>query len=308
MMTIRKFASLCGCGTQTLRYYDRIGLLKPIRVDPESGYRYYERSQAIDFVKIKNLQAADFTIDQIRALLPRSDQEIYEAFEQKIAEQSRKLERIKEIQQTYLTEKSNMEKVIHSVSAYLLHSLSDFEVLREFGLNPEEGPGIVETLRDYIESRTRETLPAESETRMLLNGSMIQGADRIADAFDSLKEKGFDDTVLLGDREVGEEAGITPENSETVQEFHGWAHVYEFMGQIASFEAGYEYCFHFCLVESMRPVGIEFPMFMIAAMLPRLGSGGISIGCTVENSKDAENHCLLLRRKQGNSIVVVTTS
>ena len=63
MMTIKEFASLCNCNTQTLRYYDKIDLLKPVKVDQWSGYRYYEKSQAIDFVKIKNLQAADFTID-----------------------------------------------------------------------------------------------------------------------------------------------------------------------------------------------------------------------------------------------------
>ena len=55
MMTIKEFANLCGCSTQTLRYYDKIDLLKPVKVDPWSGYRYYTKSQAIDFVKIKNL-------------------------------------------------------------------------------------------------------------------------------------------------------------------------------------------------------------------------------------------------------------
>jgi DNA-binding transcriptional MerR regulator len=62
MMTIKEFASLCNCNTQTLRYYDKIDLLRPVKVDQWSGYRYYEESHAIDFIKIKNLQAADFTI------------------------------------------------------------------------------------------------------------------------------------------------------------------------------------------------------------------------------------------------------
>ena len=33
MITIQGFARLCGCNTQTLRYYDRIGLLAPAKVD-----------------------------------------------------------------------------------------------------------------------------------------------------------------------------------------------------------------------------------------------------------------------------------
>ena len=38
MITIQGFAKLCGCNPQTLRYYDRIGLLKPARVDEYSDY------------------------------------------------------------------------------------------------------------------------------------------------------------------------------------------------------------------------------------------------------------------------------
>ncbi len=110
-MTIKEFAQLCACNTQTLRYYDKIDLLKPVKVDPWSRYRCYESKQAIDFVKIKNLQAADFTIEEIKGLLTLSDQQVYEAFEQKITEQTQKLERIREIQQSYLTEKHNMEKI-----------------------------------------------------------------------------------------------------------------------------------------------------------------------------------------------------
>ena len=65
-MTIKDFSKLCGCNPQTLRYYDREGLLKPVKVDEWSGYRYYDEEQAIAFVKIKNLQKAGFSIDEIK--------------------------------------------------------------------------------------------------------------------------------------------------------------------------------------------------------------------------------------------------
>ena len=105
MITIQGFAKLCGCNTQTLRYYDRIGLLKPARVDEWTGYRYYEEEQALQFVKIKNLQQADFSIEEIKALLPGNDDLLAAAFEQKIEEQQQKLERIREIQRSYLKER-----------------------------------------------------------------------------------------------------------------------------------------------------------------------------------------------------------
>ena len=91
MITIRGFAKLCGCNTQTLRFYDRIGLLIPAKVDEWTGYRYYEEDQAMRFVKIKNLQQADFSIEEIRPLLEENEDRLAEAFERKIEEQQQKL-------------------------------------------------------------------------------------------------------------------------------------------------------------------------------------------------------------------------
>ena len=85
-MTIKEFAHLCDCNPQTLRYYDHVNLLKPVKVDKWSGYRFYEEEQALAFVKIKNLQKAGFTIDEIKGLLDKDNLVIYQAFEEKIAE------------------------------------------------------------------------------------------------------------------------------------------------------------------------------------------------------------------------------
>lgn len=38
-MTIKEFSRLCGCNPQTLRYYDHVDLLKPVKVDSWTGYR-----------------------------------------------------------------------------------------------------------------------------------------------------------------------------------------------------------------------------------------------------------------------------
>lgn len=45
MLKIRDFAKLAEVSMTTLRYYDEIGLLKPIQVDPETGYRFYTMDQ-----------------------------------------------------------------------------------------------------------------------------------------------------------------------------------------------------------------------------------------------------------------------
>lgn len=297
-MTIKEFASLCGCSTQTLRYYDKIDLLKPMEVASWSGYRYYSKQQSIDFVKIKNLQAADFTIEEIKEMLTMSDKQVYEAFERKIEQQRRKLERIKEIQQSYLKEKSSMERLIQSASDYLLHAVQDYEVLREFGLSPEDGPAVIAKLKDYIERSMREDLSEEPEVEMILNDRVIRGADNIADTFETLKGKGYEDTVLVGDKDVASEAALTPENSESIWSKHGWSFVYEFIREIPKLEDGFAYGFHFCLTEEKQTEGLEFPLFMIAAMLPKMDSPDISVGCSIEKSEDGLNHFTLLRREK----------
>ena len=37
-MTIKEFSNLCGCNPQTIRYYDRMNLLKPVKVDDWTGF------------------------------------------------------------------------------------------------------------------------------------------------------------------------------------------------------------------------------------------------------------------------------
>src|SRR6185437_7437573 len=45
MLTIGEFARASRLSAKALRLYDELGLLRPARVDPDSGYRYYEPSQ-----------------------------------------------------------------------------------------------------------------------------------------------------------------------------------------------------------------------------------------------------------------------
>ena len=63
---------------------DRIQLLKPSKIDEASGYRYYREDQAIICIKFKNLQSANFTVDEIKVLLTKTNQEIVQVFDDKI--------------------------------------------------------------------------------------------------------------------------------------------------------------------------------------------------------------------------------
>ena len=190
-----------------------------------------------------------------------------------------------------------MEKLVQSASDYLFHAVSDFEMLREFGMSPEDGEMVITKLKEFYERTTLSHLPASPDVQMILNGSVIKGTQQMIEAFEALKDKGYEDTVLLGDEDVGKSGTLTPDNSETVWECHGWDFAYEFLDNIPELQKGYEHCFYFLLTEEKHPTRMEFPMFMIAAMLPKLDSDDIRIGCSVERSDDGQNHFILLRRK-----------
>ena len=45
LLPIGRFARLAGLSVGALRHYDELDILRPARVDPESGYRSYRRGQ-----------------------------------------------------------------------------------------------------------------------------------------------------------------------------------------------------------------------------------------------------------------------
>ena len=137
-MTIKEFSKLCGCNPQTLRYYDREDLLKPVKVDEWSGYRYYDEEQALMFVKIKNLQKAGFSIEEIRGLLSKGAAEIYYGFETKIAEEEKRLQEIKNIQKPYRTEITNMKHRIKALYKSVKKSLEAYSPVEEFSIAPKD--------------------------------------------------------------------------------------------------------------------------------------------------------------------------
>lgn len=66
---IGDFARLSRVPVKTLRYYDEIGLLKPIGVDRYTRYRYYAADQLVVLNRILSLKELGFSLEQIGQLL-----------------------------------------------------------------------------------------------------------------------------------------------------------------------------------------------------------------------------------------------
>jgi DNA-binding transcriptional MerR regulator len=69
MIKIGDFARLTQVSVVTLRYYDEMGLLKPINVDSFTGYRFYSASQLPRLNRILALKDLGFSLDQIKLML-----------------------------------------------------------------------------------------------------------------------------------------------------------------------------------------------------------------------------------------------
>ncbi len=69
MFTIGDFARHGRVSVRMLRHYDAVGLLRPARVDPHSGYRYYEAGQLARLNRVIALKDLGFTLDQVRAIV-----------------------------------------------------------------------------------------------------------------------------------------------------------------------------------------------------------------------------------------------
>ncbi|HEX9726064.1 MAG TPA: heavy metal-responsive transcriptional regulator [Vicinamibacteria bacterium] len=93
---IGELAERAGVNRETLRYYERRGLLKPAR-RTVSGYRVYDRESAARLLFIKRAQAFGFSLEEIRDLLgmkpenPRSCHRVMNMLDGKIKELAKRI-------------------------------------------------------------------------------------------------------------------------------------------------------------------------------------------------------------------------
>ncbi len=69
MFRIGEFAQIAQVSGRLLRYYDQLGLLSPVRIDPQSGYRWYSAKQLPRLNRILALKELGLTLEQIRPLI-----------------------------------------------------------------------------------------------------------------------------------------------------------------------------------------------------------------------------------------------
>lgn len=73
LYTIGEVAKMMGVSVQTLRHYNKIGLIKPKYINPSTRYRYYSVTQFHLIDRIRYLQKFGLNLSEIKRVLDRND-------------------------------------------------------------------------------------------------------------------------------------------------------------------------------------------------------------------------------------------
>ncbi len=71
--SISETAKIVGMTTETLRHYDRIGLVKPCKTDNWTGYRYYSEHEIVILNTVRALRCMDLSLQEIQQILEYKD-------------------------------------------------------------------------------------------------------------------------------------------------------------------------------------------------------------------------------------------
>ncbi len=118
--TAGEFAMLCGTTKQTLRHYNKIGILHPERIG-ENGYGYYSPSQLFDFYLISSLKRAGSPLTDIRRYMKNPEAQNF-------------LKILYKQQKNLLHEKMLLERMEELIHQSILNIEQALSIENEFGI------------------------------------------------------------------------------------------------------------------------------------------------------------------------------
>jgi len=117
LLTVSEFANICHATPRTIRWYQQLGLLEPVKVDEWNKYTYFSPEQAMIVFRIKLLQGLGISLKKIRNNKP----------EQSLSQEINQLEKI-------LKEKQKEIKYLKKLNV-LLYKTPAGELLKEENIN-----------------------------------------------------------------------------------------------------------------------------------------------------------------------------
>jgi DNA-binding transcriptional MerR regulator/effector-binding domain-containing protein len=131
--SIGQVAKICNLSVQTLRYYDKIGLVIPHNTDPLSGYRYYSNSDLLYVKIVQDMKMLQLSLDEIGAILKTNSLDsLLIKLESK---QKQTLEEIERLKQTFKSIEQRTARIV--MLQELGNGLKELDVLVELKHFPD---------------------------------------------------------------------------------------------------------------------------------------------------------------------------
>ena len=112
--SVGETAKMVGMTSETLRHYDRIGLVKPSKRDEWTSYRYYTRQDIVMLNTVRALQQMDLPLQKIKAVLEVDDlQEIIEFLTAAEKKADEKIASLKHSKAKIQAARQSYEKKLH---------------------------------------------------------------------------------------------------------------------------------------------------------------------------------------------------
>jgi DNA-binding transcriptional MerR regulator len=155
LLSIGTFASLTRLSIKALRLYDELGLLQPLHVDPQSGYRYYGIDQLPNARMIRNMRDMDMplaTIRRLLAVLPVSQTQAELLVRQHLELRERQLEQIKTLARQFSQQlkpeanKMSLEVEVKEIPAQQIISITRRHTVDGLGKQEEQDIGALFSL------------------------------------------------------------------------------------------------------------------------------------------------------------------
>ncbi len=99
-LTIGQMARINHVSEQTLRLYDRMGILKPNDINKQTGYRYYSIRQCAHLDMIQYMKSMGMSLDMIKEQLGKGDVIMFrEVLQHQLRHLDKKIKELKQIQE-----------------------------------------------------------------------------------------------------------------------------------------------------------------------------------------------------------------
>ncbi|GEL77615.1 MerR family transcriptional regulator [Tenuibacillus multivorans] len=183
--TIGEISKLHNIPVKTLRYYDEIGLFKPVEVDEHTNYRYYSIDQFEHLNTINYLRELGISLKDIKNHFDQCNRAHF-------------LDMLQKQEKHVMRQIQNLKRAQHRLSA----RVQELQESREI----QFGKPMIKNIKERRIAQLKETITSHEELELALkkleklanlNASVYIGGVGVTRSIDSLDTRGYDSIFLM---------------------------------------------------------------------------------------------------------------